>query len=277
MSLQRAPADSRLVGESVPLDPGALAKRPEEHGPVQQCLGAAREGDSLPPVAAERVGRDSQAGRQLGDRCLGPGGRAMAREVADALDGLDHRPVRRTRGEQTSTQQPERIVMPGCDPRDYVGQAIDHFLGPDHVNPLGLDPAEPLKTADRQRGDHDARGGEESPARHPSEPLHICCGASAQTDDPDVRVGEERAELTTGRRGLQRHIREQPLDRLPKGARLVIHRDHGAPSRIGEPQGYIRLIMQRACSQYNDLICEFVVAKPLAIVAISCMSPGKAA
>ena len=115
MSLQRAPADSRLPGESVPLDPGALAKRPEEHGPVQQLLGATPEGDSLPPVAAERVGRDPQTGRQLGDRRLGPGGRVMAGEVADAPDGLRNRLVRRTRGEQTSTQQPERIVMPGCD------------------------------------------------------------------------------------------------------------------------------------------------------------------
>lgn len=130
MSLQRAPADTRLAGESVPLDPGTPAKRPEEHGPVQQLLGAACERHFLPPVATEGVGRKPQAGCQLGDRRRGADGRAMAGEVADALEGLRNRPVRRTRRKHPSTQQPERIVMPGRDLRDRLDQAVIHLLGP---------------------------------------------------------------------------------------------------------------------------------------------------
>ncbi len=276
ISLQRSPADSRLPGESVPPCLGTLSKRPEEHSPVQQFLGAARERYSLPPVTAERVGRKPQAGCQLGDRRLGTRGEAVAGEIADALDGRGNRSVRRARGEHPTSQQPERIVIPGFDLGKDVDQSVVDFFGPHHVNSLRFDPAKPLKSVDCQRRDHDARRRKESPARHSSEPLYIRCGASAQTDDSDICVAEEHTKLTTGRRGFQPDIREQPFNCLPKGARFVIQRDHGAPSRIARPQGHIRLTMQRAYSQYNDLICELAVAKSRSVVAKSCISPGKA-
>ena len=200
----------------------------------------------------------------------------IAGEIAGSFDRRDNRPVSRTCGENPSSQEPKRIVIPGCDPGQNVDEAVVHFLGPNHLNPLGFDPAKPLNTVYRQRRDHDARGAEESRTRHLSEPLHISCGASPQADDPDVRVGEARFELMTARRGFQPGVREQLLNRIPKDARLVIQRDHGAPSRIGKPQGYIRLIVQRAHSQYSDLNCGLAVAKQQDIVAISCLWPGSA-